>query len=90
VSNEEFLTKLSTEVDALAHESAVDSSQAFLLWFGQRALELEPDDAFAATRGEGGNDKGIDFSGLTMTLSASSLSRASILQPGFPTLKNTS
>jgi len=47
LNNEECLTKLSIEVHALAHEFAIDASQAFLMWVGQRVLELEHDDAFA-------------------------------------------
>ncbi len=35
--------------------------QAFMLWYGVEALELDEDEAFAAIQVDGPNDKGIDF-----------------------------
>jgi hypothetical protein len=61
MTNQELLKVISTEVDAHAREFSLTPSRAFLVWLGQLALQLNADDAYAAAKIDGSNDKGIDF-----------------------------
>lgn len=57
----DFEVKLRQEVRTLAARYDVGDDKAFLIWAGERILEIDVDDAYEAAIVGGGNDLGLDF-----------------------------
>ncbi len=57
----DFLTYLANQVDALRTRWSLSEGQAFMMWYALEALELGEDVAYEAVSYDGGNDKDIDL-----------------------------
>lgn len=61
MSNSNFTSALTTEVNSLSKKFGLTESKSFLIWFSKIAFDLSDEDAFESILADGPNDKSIDL-----------------------------